>query len=124
MSSISVLGAKLDVEKKLHLVHGDHVCPSIEALNYNKLDKITCLVRKTPVEKRSAATPNVSENGTKASNVKYAVPDSSTVEVLSQGVPSNVKPHPTSLASPRNETGTKRKTSTSDKVDELPMLER
>ena len=31
--------------KKIHLVHGNHLKPAFEILDYETLDKVTCLVR-------------------------------------------------------------------------------
>ena len=103
------MAGAIDEECNLHLVHGSHVRPTFELLEFNSLEKLTCLVRKVNPEPTKVKV-----------GVKYLTPDAAKggVTVLAPGSAA-MSGRVTSTSG-----GNKRKTSTSENVEELPMLER
>ena len=105
--AIPVLGGKISCNRQVQLVHGNHALPAFETMEYEKLDKLTCLVRQP--KGASAAAPAKEQEGV------TLVADKSKSQVLVPGA---------SMTPSVSATGTKRKHSNHGKVEELPMLER
>ncbi|TRY63064.1 hypothetical protein TCAL_07148 [Tigriopus californicus] len=100
---LPVLGAAL-AENKVFLVHGSHSRPAFEECDYDQLEKVTCLIRTLNTAPAQIPT-----------GTKVTVPDSASskdIVVVGPG------------ASMAKATLRKRKTSVSDKLEDLPMIDR
>ncbi len=46
VTSVPILSSHVSADLKIHLVHGTHSKPTFETHEFEKLDKVTCLVRR------------------------------------------------------------------------------
>ena len=96
----------------VQLSYGNQIRPVFESVDYNNLDKHTCLVR--PLQLTSSIKPKTAAGDIQATS-NLVIPDTSNVRVLGPTASSTLD---------KSSSAIKRKASSSDKGDSLAMVDR